>query len=74
MGFLGQSYSTGNWGIINATKVTNSYDSSGSVFDALKFWDNVDNGDRNSITVNGNTVGYSVSSSIGVMFYVEVNE
>lgn len=60
--------------VMYATKVTNSYDSSGSVFDALKFWDNVDDGDRNSITINGNTVGYSISSTIGAMFYVEVNE
>ena len=60
--------------MIYATKVTDSYDSSGIVFDALRFWDNVDDGDRNSITIYGNTVGYSVSSSIGVIFYVEVNE
>ena len=46
-------------------------DEAPTVLEKLGFFEHLDDGDENKITIKGLSVGYMVSSTIGFCFYVE---
>lgn len=55
-----------------AADVISSLDEVDSILEKLKFYDNLKDGASNSIEKNGLKIGYSVSASIGIFFYIEL--
>ena len=55
-----------------AAGITDSTTDTGDILEQLGMMTNLDDGAKNKITINGINVGYMVSSSIGIWFYIEV--
>ena len=57
--------------LLYATGITSTTTDTGDVLNRLGFFDNLDDGTSKKIVVNGLNVGYMVSSTVGIWFYVE---
>ena len=53
------------------TGIVEDIDEAPDVLEKLGFFEHLDDGDENQITIKGLSVGYMVSSTIGFWFYVE---
>ncbi len=58
--------------VLYATGVAKDAESIPSILSLLDFYNNLSDGDSNKISLNGLSIGYSVSSTIGFWFYVEI--
>lgn len=58
--------------VLYAAGITDATTETGDILDQLGMLTNLDDGAQNTITINGVNVGYMVSSSMGIWFYIEV--
>jgi len=58
--------------VLYATGAAEDPENIPSILSLLGFYDNLADGDSNKISLNGLSIGYTVSSTIGFWFYVEI--
>lgn len=58
--------------ILYATGVVDELENASDVLSLLGYFENLEDGDNNKITLNGLSIGYMVSNNIGFWFFVEI--